>query len=301
MRLVAQFTVGLIDSRQMKDRLKHCRTPMVLAATAWRRWALGSYYWGSLWRAVVTEDPERWQVHPEDVELIRSQLKAAEKRELRDLYMFRSVERLQPEILMDLHRQLQSCAWKTYHTKLRFVSRHDPGLPAEDIVADLLEVGFRALRRYEHQQDPQKTLNYARRSVVNRANSLAAYYSRPRRARLVASDDPGREYACQVVSFSTIQDALEHQPAKDSLFDKIRIELGPRYEGYARALLGQWPDFDAWVVSKHKKRPEKLPEAVVEQCARRFSGINEWQAQTQLGPLLAETLGRDYLACSQPT
>jgi len=301
LQLVAQFTVGLLDTDSLNKELVRFDLEVRHAVRSWRRWALSSFYWGNLWRAVISGQSKQWQVDQDDVALVSSYLRVADRRRLDDLYYLRSVGRLSPDVVMDLQNRLRKWSWSLYHKHLRFVSRYDKGLSSEDLVGTIMEAGLKALRRYEHQQNPNMTLNFAKRAARNTAINLIGRYTRDKRARLVPSTDPDRQYLCRTVSFEEVQPTLENQHAIEPLFDTIRIQLGPEYERYARAILGKWPDFDEWVSQQHQTPPEKLPPRKLERYAREFSGLTTEQARKHLAPLLAEQLqGRSYFAASIP-
>lgn len=302
MRLVARFTVGLIDTDGLNKGLVMFELEVRHAVRSWRQWALSSFYWGNLWRAIIADDPAAWSVHQEDVDLIRSYLRRTDQQQISQMYFIRSIGRLSLDTVLDLQNKLRKWSWALYHKHLRFISRYDKGVTSEDLVGSVMEAGLRALRRYEHQLNPKKTLNFAKRAAKNEAINLIGRYTRSKRARLIATtNDPNRQYLCRTVSLEEVQPLLENQHASDPLYDYIRVQLGPEYERYARAILGEWPDFDAWVASEHAVVPEKLPRRKLEKFAREWSGITTEQAKRNLGPLLAEKLqAASYLACSQP-
>jgi hypothetical protein len=301
MQLVARFTVGLLNTDELNRELARFELGVRHAVRSWRQWALSSFYWGNLWRAIISGEPERWRVHPEDSDLVKSYLRVADRRKIDDLYFFRAVGRLSHDVIMDIQQKLRKWAWSLYHKHLRFIARYDKGISSEDLVGSVMEAGLRAMRRYEHQDNPQKTLNYAKRAAKNEAINLIGRHTRDKRARLVPSKDPDRQYLCRTVSFEEVQPTLENQHAIEPLFDTIRIQLGPEYERYARAILGEWPDFDEWVATQHETMPERLPRRKLERFAREFSGITTEQAREHLAPLLAEKLqSRGYFASSHP-
>jgi hypothetical protein len=300
MRLVARFTVGLIDTDGLNRELAGLDLGVRHAVRSWRQWALSSFYWGSLWRAIVADDPATYKVDREDFDLIKSYLRRVDHQQVQEMYFLRSVGRLSLDTISDIQTKVRKWAWALYHKHLRFISRYDGGLTAEDLVGSIMEAGLRALRRYEHQQNPKKTLNFAKRAAKNEAINLIGRHTRDKRARIVRTvNDPTRQYLCRTVSFEEVQPTLENQHATEPLFDTIRIHLGPEYERYARAILGEWPDFDEWVSSKHATEPERLPQRKLERFAREWSGITTEQAQRNLAPLLAEKLG-GYLVSSHP-
>lgn len=305
MQVIARFTVGLIDTHEMNQELAQFELEVRCAVRLWRHWALSSFYWGNLWRAIIAGDPERWKVHPEDTDLIKSYLRREDHAKIDDLYFFRSVGRLSHDVVMEIQQKLRKFAWSMYHKYLRFVAKYDKGLSSEDLVASIMEAGLRALRRYEHQDNPLKTLNYAKRAAKNEAINIIGRNTRIKRARIVAASasNPDRQYLCRTVSLEEVQPLLENQHASDPLYDYIRVQLGPEYERYARAILGEWPDFDAWVATTHEVAPEKLPRRKLERFAREWSGITTEQARRNLGPLLVEKLRVEetYFAFSQPT
>lgn len=217
------------------------------------------------------------------------------------MYFLRSVGRLAPEVVLEIQQKLRKWSWALYHKHLRFIARYDKGVTSEDLVGSVMEAGLRAMRRYEHQHNPKKTLNFSKRAAKNEAINLIGRHTRDKRARLIPSNDPTRQYLCRTVSYEEVQTSLEDQTASDPLFDTIRVQLGPEYERYARAILGAWPDFDEWVASQHDTAAERLPQRKLERFAREFSGITTEQAREHLAPLLVEQLqGWDYLASSQP-
>lgn len=303
MKLVAKFTVGILDTDGLNKGLVPFELDVRQAVRAWRQWALSSFYWGNLWRAIITGDPTTWKVYSEDVDLLRSYLSRADLRVIEDMYFVRSVSRLSADVIMDLQARLRKWAWALYHKHLRFIAQYDKGVTSEDLVGSVMEAGLRALRRYEHQGNPKKTLNYAKRAAQNEAINLIGRYTRRKRARIVATKkDPTRQYLCRTVSFEEVQPLLEKQAASDPLYDHIRVQLGAEYERYARAILGEWPDFDEWVVATHDVDTDRLPRRKLERLAREWSGITSEQARRHLGPLLFEKMRSEtYLASSQPT
>ncbi|NIV34184.1 MAG: hypothetical protein GWN58_33455 [Anaerolineae bacterium] len=302
MRLVARFTVGLLDTDGLNRELAGFELEVRHAVRSWRQWALSSFYWGSLWRAVVADDPLSYQVDPEDYDLIKSYLRRADLQQVQDMFYLRSVGRLSPEVVLEIQQKLRKWAWALYHKHLRFIAFYDKGVTSEDLVGSVMEAGLRAMRRYEHQYNPKKTLNFAKRAAKNEAINLIGRHTRDKRARIVpAKNDPTRQYLCRTVSYEEVQTSMENQTASEPLFATIRVQLGPEYERYARAILGAWPAFDEWVASQHATMPERLPQRKLERFAREFSGITSQQAKENLAPLLAEQLrGWDYLASSQP-
>jgi DNA-directed RNA polymerase specialized sigma24 family protein len=303
MKLVARFTVGILDTDGLNKGLVPFSLDVRHAVRAWRQWALSSFYWGNLWRAIVTNDPATWKVHREDVDLIRSYLSRSDLACIEDMYFVRSVSRLSAEVIMDLQVRLRNWAWVLYHKHLRFIAQYDKGLSSEDLVASVMEAGLKALRRYEHQNNPKKTLNFAKRAAKNEAINIIGRYTRRKRARIVATkDDPTRQFLCRTVSFEEVQPILEKQVASDPLYDYIRVQLGHEYERYARAILGEWPAFDEWVATTHDVETDRLPRRKLERFAREWSGITTEQARRNLAPLLVEKIREsDYLASSQPT
>jgi hypothetical protein len=301
MKLVARFTVGLLDTDGLNRELVRFDLEVRHAVRSWRQWALSSFYWGNLWRSVVADDPLTYNTKLEDFDLIKSYLRRADLQEVHDMYFLRSVGRLAPEVVLEIQQKLRKWSWALYHKHLRFIARYDKGVTSEDLVGSVMEAGLRAMRRYEHQHNPKKTLNFSKRAAKNEAINLIGRHTRDKRARLIPSNDPTRQYLCRTVSYEEVQTSLEDQTASDPLFDTIRVQLGPEYERYARAILGAWPDFDEWVASQHDTAAERLPQRKLERFAREFSGITTEQAREHLAPLLVEQLqGWDYLASSQP-
>lgn len=301
MKLVARFTVGLLDTDGLNRELSRFDLGVRHAVRSWRQWALSSFYWGSLWRAVVADDPLTYNIWLDDFDLIKSYLRRVDLQQVQEMYFLRSVGRLSPEVVLEIQQKLRKWAWALYHKHLRFIARYDQGLTSEDLVGSVMEAGLRAMRRYEHQDNPKKTLNFAKRAAKNEAINLIGRYTRDKRARLVPSTDPDRQYLCRTVSYEEVQSSLEDHSASEPLFDTIRVQLGPEYERYARAILGAWPAFDEWVASQHSAEAERLPQRKLERFAREFAGITTEQARENLAPLLAEQLrGWDYLASSQP-
>jgi len=304
MRVVSRFTVGLIDTQGLNRDLTSFSVEVRKTVRRWRSWALSSFYWGNLWRAVITNDAERWQVDPLDVELVHSYLRQADKKQIVTMYYLRPVSRLDNNVILDLQQRLRKWAWLLYHKHLRFISRYDTGVTAEDLVGSVMEAGLRAMRRYEHQDNPKKTLNFSKRAAKNEAINLIGKHTRDKRARIVATpNDPERKYLCRTVSLEEVEPQIRQRTtAANPLFSAIRVQLGAEYERYARAILGLWPDFDEWVSEHYKQPAEKLPRRKLERAAREWSGITMEQAQQNLAPLLAEQLQQKsgYLALSQP-
>ena len=302
MQLVARFTVGLLNTDDLNRELARFDLGVRHAVRAWRQWALSSFYWGNLWRAMIVDDPSSYKIERDDFDLVKSYLRRVDLQRVQEMYFVRSVGRLSADIILDIQQKLRKWAWALYHKHLRFISCYDGGLTSEDLVGSIMEAGLRALRRYEHQRNPKKTLNFAKRAAKNEAINLIGRHTRDKRARLVVSkNDPNRQYLCRTVSFEEVQSSLENQSASDPLFDTIRVQLGLEYERYARAILGAWPAFDEWVASQHAIAAERLPQRKLERFAREFSGITTEQARNNLAPLLAEKLrGWSYLASSQP-
>ena len=72
------------------------------AVRAWRQWALSSFYWGNLWRALISGEAKRWRVRQDDVDLIYSYLRKTDLSRLEDLYYLQPVHRLSGDVIAEI-------------------------------------------------------------------------------------------------------------------------------------------------------------------------------------------------------
>lgn len=302
-RFIARYTARIIDTAQLNQLIKPLSLPLRKAVRSWRSWALSSYYWGNLWRALVARSANEWKAHPDDLELLNTYLRRDDIEQLRGLYFRMPVQRLPREVIDDLFLRLTKWAKCCYRRHLRFITRYDTALSEEDLVATLLVAGIRTLRRYENEGNPTKALNYAKRAIQNEAFNLINRYTRGKRARLVREkNNPDRQYLCRTVSYECLSSILQHEPRPNPLMAHIRAQLGPSYEQYACAILGS-ADFDEWLSTTYRVRAERLPRQKLQQRACEWAGISQIQLEENLVPLLAEQLQQQpaYFACSMPT
>jgi hypothetical protein len=302
LRLIARFCSRIFSPSDYENQVKKLRPSTRLQARAWKRWALSSYYWGQLWRCVVSGgSPDEWGVYYEDVNLVVSNLAPSDKPKLKRVRKTIKLEHFEEDVFDQMRRVLLTTAWKTYHAKLRFLTKFDPAMAPQDFVGEMMEVGIKVLRRYEETASEEIALAYAKKAIRNHALIVINHYTAGRRCR-IEQDSGEREYHYRIINSSDITNSLPgHQD--EVLFSSIRLWLGPRYERYARAVIQQEPDFEAWVQKhwEHKGRKTAYPQRskTISRLAREWSGLSEAQVQSKLVPLLQDRL-QDHLALSQP-
>lgn len=255
----------------------------------WRRWAQSSYYWGSLWRALVGDASSREKVDPTDITYILRNLSAADKVQLRHkqgkVPVWRFDKQTFQRLLKKVSKQCEHLAWM----KLRFISKYDQGVSQEDFTGELVEVGIRALHRYEAEGDEQKALNFALRSCKNAACNHITRFTTAKRARVVNRQGAGgREYESLSVSLDAVTAPVDMTASSDPL-ETIRYRLGPAYEHYALAVLGRWPEFDAWVEDWVGKNPLKLNSTTLGKLACQWIELPEEEVRQKLGGYLRQS------------
>jgi len=291
LQAACRLTASIITTRQFDAVTATLPRPQRKRVRNWRRWAVGSYYWGSLWRCLVTEDdPADWHVWPQDVTYVLENLTGQDRETLQrskgQVPTRRFSHRRLKRLMTDLNRY---CHWLAY-SKLSFVSRYDRGMDQEDLQADLLEVGIRTLRRYEHEGDCLKALNFAKRAVHNWAINLITRHTASKRTRLLVHNREEREFQARSVSWEEVgeivPDTMAVQPLPATLV--IRHRLGPLYENWALAVLGHWPEFEEWVTLWGSKDPQRLRPQELNELACRWVGLETKDVEQKVGNLLQE-------------
>jgi len=297
LRLIARFCSRIISPIEYEEQIKKFGAATRLQARAWKRWALSSYYWGQLWRCIVSGgSAEEWKVYYDDVNLVLANLTKSDLPKLKRIRKTISLEHFEADVLERLRRELATVCWAIYHTRLRFLAKYDPALAPQDFVADMLEVGVRVLRRYEETASPEIALAYAKKAIRNHSVILINHYTAARRCRIERQEGCERDYNCRIVNSDQVRAAS--LPQDEILFSSIRFWLGPKYERYARAVIHLEPDFEEWVQAKRRRKYPTRMETL-SRLAREWSGLSEAQVKGKLVPLLQDRLG-DHLALSQP-
>jgi hypothetical protein len=294
LKAMSRFTARLLGTREFDSFVKYRVSDEAYhLAKRWRRWALGSYYWGNLWRAVVSaKPPEQWGVWSDDVDLVLTELTQTDHRKLQSLRRRMTYHRFSAAVFDSMRRNLLKISNKLYRVKLRFLTRYDPTLSREDMVGDLMAVGIRVIRRYEHEGNAELAFNYAYRSMINYAGDLIDRHTSSRRCRILRSP---KENTPKVVSFEEFQMGPQtDQP--EVLFLALNMHLGSKYEAYARAVLDFHPEFERWVMAKGNRYPSTLRTRST--LARQWTGISSTELEVNLVPVLQERVERHYLACS---
>jgi hypothetical protein len=262
------------------------------AVKLWRRWALSSYYWGDLWRALVGDTKSRKKIDPADIRYIMQNLTERDKERLQKkqgkIPTHRFSEETFKKLLKKITKQCEHLAWM----KLRFISKYDQGVSQEDFVNELVEVGIKTLHRYEAEGNEQKALNYAIRSIKNSACNHITRFTTAKRARVInRHGEGGREYESLSISMEALSAAppLEMISSSNDPLETIRYRLGPAYEHYALAVLGRWPEFDRWVEEWVGKNPYRLNSSTLGKLACQWTELPEEDVRQKLGGYLRES------------
>jgi len=291
--LICRYTAKLTSEKEFYRILKEklC-VESRQQVRLWRRWAQSSYYWGSLWRALVGDNTSKKEIRRDDVKYILSNLTPHEKERLRNKKGKVATHRFDREalqrVLKKVTKQCEHLAWM----KLRFISKYDQGVSQEDFTNELIEVGIRAIHRYECEGNEQKAINFAIRSCKNAACNHITRHTTHKRARVInRKGEYGREYESLSVSLdSLLPNQLQVTSQSTDPLETIRYRFGPAYEHYALAVLGRWPEFDAWVENWVGKNPYRLNSSTLGKLACQWIDLPEEEVQEKLGTYLRETV-----------
>jgi hypothetical protein len=303
--IAVRFTARVLDPQGFQEALEDLHPETVKGLRSWRRWASQSYYWGTLWRGVVSGYPEGWGASPRDVALIQQHLSDEDRAQVKELRGKFHLSRFTSAELRKIYKELERYCWSLYHggmTSLRYFSVYDSLFNADDIVIDLLEAGMLSLWGCEETgEGTLYALNYAKQSVKNHALYLMEKHTFAKRSHFIPNGEGGLTH--RHVDYDSLFNEVARESVPESLFTEIRIQLGPQYERYARAVLGYDPEFDNWVMSHHINnkscypRPQRrkwFPKTkTISKLAERWVGLQRHGTETlqrELAPLLVERL-----------
>jgi hypothetical protein len=304
--IAVRFTARVLGPSGFQEALEDLHPETVKALRSWRRWASQSYYWGALWRGVISGCPEGWGASPRDVALVQQHLSDEDKASVRQLQGKFHLSRFSSSELQKIYKGLERYCWSLYHGRLRslrYFSVFDAMFYADDIIIDLMEAGMLSVWGCEETgEGVLYALNYAKKSARNHAIYLMEKHTYAKRTRFF-TDENGR-YSPRHINYDSLFNQSARESVPEVLFTEIRVQLGPKYERYARAVLGYDPEFDNWVMGHHinnktcylRRRDRKeFPQQTrtISKMAEKWVGIPKWESESlklELAPLLIERM-----------